>query len=252
MPRRPDLPIDRALLAHYFARSSNVQPPTHLGTRYDEAGRFLPDPGNTIVSHLVPHSATEQALLAARARYLAMPDADGLAFTAPESLHMTLFQGVLDRRRAAPYWPEDLPFDMPVPDVTALMLQRLEGFAAGPEFAVELIQAIPTGLIVEGATDADRRALAEWRDRFADLFGYRHPDHERYEFHITFSYPIRWIADERIEDWADMLDEVTEDIRQRAPVLELRAPAFCTFEDMNWFEELLVLDERPIESAVAS
>lgn len=26
-----------------------------------------------------------------------------------------------------------------------------------------------------------------WRDALADIFGYRHPDHDTYEFHITFS-----------------------------------------------------------------
>ena len=35
--------------------------------------------------------------------------------------------------------------------------------------------------------------------------------------------------------------EIEADIVRRAPVLELRAPAFCSFADMNWFEELLVL-----------
>ncbi|CAN7313646.1 DUF1868 domain-containing protein [Devosia sp. LjRoot3] len=239
-------------LALHFGLSSNADAPSHLGTRYDEAGTFLSDPGNTVVCHLQPETATEEALFDARQRYLGMADAQNLAFTAPESLHMTLFQGVLGRRRASPYWPENLPLDTPVPDVTALLLQRLEGFAEGPDFAVELVQAVPTGLIVDGVSEADRKAMAEWRNRFADLFGYRHPDHERYQFHITFAYPIRWIADERLPAWAMMLDEVTEDIRARAPVLELRAPAFCVFEDMNFFDELLVLDQKVTEPSEAA
>jgi len=49
-----------------------------------------------------------------------------------------------------------------------------------------------------------------------------------------------------------MLDEVTEDIRARAPVLELRAPAFCAFEDMNFFDELLVLDQKATEPSEAA
>lgn len=244
--------IDPEKLACHFGLSGNVDAPFHLGTRYDDTGTFLSDPGNTVVCHLKPETATEDALFDARQRYLGMSDAHGLAFTAPESLHMTLFQGVLGRRRLPGYWPENLPLDTPVADVTGLLLQRLEGFAAGPAFAVELVQAVPTGLIVEGVSEADRKALAEWRNRFADLFAYRHPDHERYQFHITFAYPIRWIADERLAAWAMMLDEVTADIKARAPVLELRAPAFCAFEDMNFFDELLVLDEKITEPSEAA
>jgi hypothetical protein len=246
------LAIDPEKLALHFGLGRNADAPVHLGTRYDANGTFLSDPGNTVVSHLVTGSATEAVLLDARQRYLGMSDAQSLAFTAPESLHMTVFQGVLGRRRAPTYWPEGLPLDMPVADVTEVLLQRLEGFATGPDFAVELVQAVPTGLIVEGASEVDRKALAEWRNRFADLFGYRHPDHERYQFHITFAYPINWIADERLAAWAMMLDEVTEDIKARAPVLELRAPAFCAFEDMNFFDELLVLEKATTEPSEAA
>lgn len=250
--RRQALSIDPEKLAHHFGSSSNADAPYHLGARYDETGTFLCDPGNTVVCHLEPGSETQEALFDARQRYLGMSDAHRLAFTAPESLHMTLFQGVLGRRRSTPYWPEGLPLETPVPDVTELLKQRLVGFAEGPAFSVELVQAVPTGLIVEGISDGDRTALAEWRNRFADLFGYRHPDHERYQFHITFAYPIQWIADERLPAWAVMLDEVTADIRARAPVLELRAPAFCAFENMNFFDELLVLDQKVTEPSEAA
>lgn len=228
-------------LARRFARSSQPQPPRYLGTRYDETGTFLSDPGNTIVSHLVPGSATEAVLLEAREKYRAMADAGDFAFTAASSLHMTLFQGILDRRRAQPYWPDDLPLDMPVAETTAEFITRLEGFAPGPRFAVEVVEATPLGLTVDGVTAEDRAALAQWRNRLADVFGYRHPDHESYVFHITFAYPIRWLADERVGAWADMLSEVKESIKAQAPVLELRAPAFCAFQDMNHFEELVVL-----------
>ena len=36
-----------------------------------------------------------------------------------------------------------------------------------------------------------------------------------------------------------LLDEVTAEIQRAAPVLELRPPAFCSFEDMNHFHELI-------------
>lgn len=227
-----------------YSRSAHSKAPSHLGTRYTRDGAFLPEPGNTVVCHLVEGSETQRALVDARARYQAMPDCASLAFTPVESYHMTLFQGILEGRRNYPYWPKDLAGDTPIPVMTERFLERLKGFAGGPAFKVAVQSVRPTGLIVEGVTAADRHAMASWRNEFAEVLGYQHPDHDSYEFHITMAYMIDWLDDAAVPAWQDMLDAVQADIVRRAPVLELRAPAFCSFADMNWFEELAVFDAR--------
>ena len=234
------MPVDPAKLAAHYGHSHKNTPPWHLGTRYDAAGTFLPEPGNTVVCHLVSGSATEQALANARAQYQAMPDAGKLAFTPVNSYHMTLFQGIIKGRRKLRYWPNDMALDAPIEAMTTHYIETLAEFEPAAPFAVELIEALPTGLIVAGATAADRHAMAEWRNRFAEAFGYRHPDHDSYEFHITMAYMIDWIDDDAIPAWTAMLNDVAAEIRAAAPVLELRAPAFCSFADMNWFEERIV------------
>lgn len=35
-----------------------------------------------------------------------------------------------------------------------------------------------------------------WRDALSAPFGYRHPDHDTYAFHITFAYQLRRLDDE--------------------------------------------------------
>ena len=232
--------VDPVKLATHYGRSAKTTLPRHLGTRYDTAGNFLPEPGNTVVCHLVSGSATERALTSARERYQAMPDARKLAFTPVNSYHMTLFQGITEGRRMLPYWPSDMASDAPIEAMTAHYLERLAEFEPAAPFAVELVEALPTGLIVAGATVADRHAMAEWRNRFAEAFGYRHPDHDNYELHITMAYMIDWLDDAAIPVWTAMLNDVAAEIRAEAPVLELRAPAFCSFADMNWFEERIV------------
>lgn len=226
-----------------YSALNRTEAPHYLGSRYNASGVFLSDPGNTVVCHLQQGTASEAALFRARER-IAEKAGGSMVFTDAESLHMTLFQGILDRRRAMPYWPADVALDTPVERMTELFSQRLKGFEPGPAFEVEAIMALPSGLIVDGATAADRHALATWRNKLAEVFGYRHPDHESYEFHITFAYPVTWIEPVALADWQSFLDDVLATIRQQAPVLELRAPALCSFEDMNWFEELVVMDQR--------
>ncbi|MGV8853226.1 MAG: DUF1868 domain-containing protein [Devosia sp.] len=238
------MPIELSALATHFGRGQNPAPPRHLGTRYDRAGAFQPEAGNTVVCHVEEGSATQQALVDARRQFATMADAANLALTPVASYHMTLFQGIIEARRAYPYWPRDIAGDMPILAMTEQFMQRLQGFAGGPGFQVAVTAMVPTGLRVEGITPADRQAMASWRNQFADLLGYRHPDHDSYEFHITMAYLIDWLDEASLPGWKAMLDAVEADIVQRAPVLELRAPAFCSFSDMNWFEELLVFEPR--------
>ncbi|MBZ9849528.1 DUF1868 domain-containing protein [Mesorhizobium sp. CA14] len=230
----------RPSLAGFF-EGTNPAPPTHLGTRYDASGNFLLEPGNTVVSHLVKGSASEAAIIEVRERMLAMPDADRLAFTPISSLHMTLFQGIIEYRRRLPYWPSDVPLDTGIDAMTRLHLQRLEGFEACPPFRIKTIGVTPNGLTVAGATEQDRAALKAWRDALSVPFGYRHPDHDAYVFHITFAYQIRRLADERAAAWQDLFDDCLSFLEREAPVIELKPPAFCSFKDMKHFEELLVL-----------
>ncbi len=219
-----------------FTRSSNDAPPARLGIRYDRDGRFLPEAGNTVVCHVRPGSIEEAALNAARARLTIMPEADHFAFTPVESLHVTLFQGILDTRRRAPFWPEDRPTETPVEAMTAHFAGRLESFTPRAPFVFRPVGLTPTGVVLEGAEDADRRALADWRDALADLFGYRHPDHDGYVFHVTFAYPVAWLPDDRLAAWRNVLADALADLVAATPVLRFAPPAFCRFADMCAFE----------------
>ncbi|MGO8367591.1 DUF1868 domain-containing protein [Rhizobium ruizarguesonis] len=226
----------------FCSKRHNPTPPAHLGSRYRKVGGFLPEAGNTIVCHLEKGSQTQSVLIEAREKYLAMPEAPQFLFTPISSIHMTLFEGVIETRRRQDCWPGDLPLDTPIDDMTALMAARLEGFSMFDPFKVAIAEARPSGLLVDGATANDRKVMRAWRSALADLLGYRQPNHEDYKFHITFAYAIERLEDEALPRWQAMLDDVADDIRRQAAVFELTPPAFCMFEDMNHFHELLIFD----------
>ncbi|MEW9524838.1 DUF1868 domain-containing protein [Agrobacterium radiobacter] len=227
----------------YISAADHDQPPRHLGSRYNADGEFLPEPGNTVVCHLVEGSQTEKAIIATRQRFLDTPEAPQLAFTPVSSLHMTVFQGIIEFRRALPYWPENMPLDTPIDVMTEYYRQRLSAFPALPAFNMQVTGLRPVGLVMKGATVEDDRIVALWRDTFADFFGYRHPGHGTYEFHITLSYIISWFEPECLPRWQVMLDEELEKLRAAAPVIEMRPPAFCEFRDMNHFKERVIFDK---------
>ena len=230
----------RPSLAPFLASRLDVPPP-RLGIRYDASGNFLPEAGNTILCHLLRRSGSEAAVLAVRERLMQLPGADGLAFTPAASLHMTLFQGIIDTRRKHPYWPADIPLHLGIDDMTRRMMSRLDGFDGCGRFAIRATDVTPTGITVEGAGAEDRQAMQAWRDKLGQTFGYRHQDHETYSFHITFAYAIRGIPDQLALHWERALDESLELLQREAPEIALREPAFCRFRDMKHFEELLIL-----------
>lgn len=227
---------------HRFSQSLDSSPLSHLGTRYNSEGEFLYEPGNTIVCHLVKGSLSEQAVIDARTRMQALPESEKLSFTPTSSLHMTLFQGIIEYRRRLPFWPTDMALDNPIEVMTENFLKRLEGFEAPGSFKVEVIGATPNGLDLQGLTQDDRDMMKLWRDQLADIFGYRHPDHDSYGFHVTFAYVLERFSDDAMLAWNIGLEEIIEDLREAAPVIELEAPAFCSFDDMKHFEKLLVME----------
>ncbi len=112
-----------------------------------------------------------------------------------------------------------------------------------------MIDITPVGLTVAGATDEDAVTIKAWRDALSVPFGYRHPDHDTYVFHITFAYIVDWLADERLPAWQELFDSSLTFLEREAPVIDINPPAFCRFDDMNHFEELLILGAADQEAA---
>jgi len=231
----------RETFATHFLETGKDSPPFYLGRRFDAGGSFLFEPGNTVVSHVVPGSATEDALTRVRERLGALPFASRFAWTPVESWHMTVFQGTIEGRRAPSFWPEGVDFDAPIEETTRVLDARLEGFAPAVPFSVKLVEVTPLGLVVAGATPADEQALRALRDRLAEAFGYRHPDHDDYTFHVTLAYVKEWLPAGAEETYLPALDAIGRDFAAEIPVLELAPPAFCSFRDMNLFTPLRVL-----------
>lgn len=223
-----------------FAAHNHTTPPQRLGQRYN-ATRFLPEAGNTVVCHLDVSDPAHGAVLEARRRMLALPGAERFLYTPAESLHMTVFEGVIETRRTPDAWPAEIDRAASVDTVTTSMLERLATFSPPPGFAVRVADVHPTGLVLQGATQGDEAQMRAWRAALADLFGYRHENHDTYRFHMTFAYPIDWLPTSLLSVWKTELRAIRAELAETAPVIPLVQPAFCQFADMTRFEELLVL-----------
>ena len=154
---------------------------------------------------------------------------------------MTVFQGTIEGRRAEDFWPEGMDLDAPIDETTRILDTRLEDFAPAEPFAVKLVEVTPLGLVVAGATPEDERKLRALRDRLADVFGYRHPDHADYTFHVPLAYVKEWLPAGAEESYLPALEAIGRDFATEVAVLDLAPPAFCSFRDMNLFTPLRAL-----------
>ncbi|BCH31335.1 hypothetical protein MesoLjLc_32650 [Mesorhizobium sp. L-8-10] len=227
--------------AENFTEIGKDAPPRYLGIRFDATGTFMPTPGNTVVSHVVPGSRTEAALARVRQGLMDLPYGDRFAYTPVSSHHMTVFQGIIEGRRKPDYWPEGVALDAAVEQTTSLFLDRLSSFPRGDPFHMKVVSVTPLGLVLEGATERDEYTVRALRDDLVGPFGYRHPDHDSYTFHITMAYPKAWLPAGAEAAYLPALAALKDSLAQEIDMVELGAPAFCEFTDMTEFRPLKFL-----------
>lgn len=227
------------MIKHLSGEGQGAQP-AHSGTRFNASGKFLPEPGNTIVAHVKDGTQTQVELAALAQKLMALPGADHFAFTPTSSYHMTVFQGVIEFRRKQGYWPPSLPLNATIDASTAHMVEKLKDLPKSRTFKVKPVQITSMGLTLEGATADDKQALKDFRDQLADCFGYRHPNHETYTFHVTMAYLIKFMPPEKAKLHAQSIQALSDDFVQRVSIIELGTSDFCTFEDMNHFEPIVL------------
>jgi hypothetical protein len=102
-------------------------------------------------------------------------------------------------------------------------------------------EVTPLGLVLTGATQQDEQSVRALRDALTVPFGYRHPNHDGYTFHITLAYLKSWLPGDAGAAYRPVLQDLARAFAAEIDVVELGAPAFCTFPDMTEFRPLRYL-----------
>lgn len=222
-----------------------------VGEKYDDDGKALSFPGNTILCHLNQPGPTHTTLAEIAAALRAKVGNKNITWTPPSSYHMTVFDGALDSRRRPGDWPHQLPLDASLDECNHYVGERLKQFDIGMDLPIRMVadEALATRTNMQfplrPINDAENKRLRNLRDRLTEATGIRHPNHDSYGFHSTFGYYIRQfetVAEERRYQglWLDAIRE----LRRRVPVIELGAPEYCLFDTMDEFKMQFLLARR--------
>lgn len=224
--------------------------PRDVGRKFNVDGTPRRFEGNTFVGHLVQQGSSFEAFDAWLDIVRELPRHDFARKLTPvptSSWHVTLIGGVNDVDRQTAVWPTDLPRDMPIADVHRLLLQRLaqrrKALLAPCSFVVDATR--PASLVHEGTLEIPLRPLdeatagrlREARNEFAEMMKLRRPDHDRYGFHVTIGYLVRFLDATE----AAAMQRATIDWRQRLAAhgpLTIPSFHFCLIRDMFAFKEV--------------
>ena len=217
--------------------------PDAVGRKFTPEGAPLSCPGFTTVCHVEPASDAFLALVQAQEALKAGPLAQAFTFMPPDSLHMTIFEGVIDYSRSPEHWLKHLPLDATIEYCAGEAKTRLAAAQPNTAFKVR-----PTGIFagfsvsMAGATDSYEALLRETRNHLRDTLKLDRPNHDAYQFHITLAYLLRWLSADEAQQVIDLSREVAERFFQHMPEVTLGPIELCTFETMHRFERIMYLN----------
>lgn len=223
------------------------QPLTHLDQKFDAHGNVLRFPGNTLICHVPLFTPLSDALTAVRDQIRTGPYADALAMLPPESYHMTVFEGANDLARTRERWPAALPLNATLAECTRHMADKLWAFDLGFDLPLRMKLAEPDqqrmigAMRLEPADVEEAHKLRNLRDRLAEHLGMRTPWHDSYDFHITHSYLIKQMSLDAVRQALAFHSRLYTEQVSRVGVITLGAPEFCTFIDMQAFDNQFLL-----------
>lgn len=220
--------------------------PSGVPDKFDLDGNVQHFPGNTIISHLSNSTKLYSSLIILYDRLKQDPLSHLYVLLPPSSWHMSVFEGVVDKRREPGYWPSNLATDASLEECTALFENELSSFDLQTDLPYHLsiveFKPLKNGISLRIEPHmADNTALRGLRDQLADLLQIRRPNHNRYGFHLTVAYLLRYPTDDQKSKLMSLLMDHFRDMPKE---FELGPPEFCSFEDMFGFEPLLYLEGR--------
>lgn len=226
--------------------------PHDVDRKFFEDGKARPFAGNTIISQIPLRTPINEALTVVRNTIANYDFSRCLSLLPPSSYHMTVFEGVIDEKRMAPFWPNDVPRDASIQACTQHFIARLRNFFIDKNFKIlmkikdfDVYKDSGATVRLAPASSQESQKLRDLRDRLAQCLGIRSPEHDDYGFHITLGYLVQWMNAQQIRDYELVQKRCMAYLQKTLNVLELDCPRFCTFNDMLAFDDKFAIGQCP-------
>jgi hypothetical protein len=224
-------------------------PTRDASLKFNPDGTVKPFAGNTVICHIPQQCRFRDGTVALHDALVKSSFAHKLGILPTESNHMTIYPGANDQDRSVSSWPGGVPLDAAIEQCGSIVKARMEAARFPGPFPLRVRVDVPrtlhygraSTLRMTGADAASEHALRSLRDRIAEVYQYRAPDHDTYGFHVTIAYTMADFSKAEVAEYRAILQQAVEQIAAATPVLELGLPEYCTFRDMYRFDPELML-----------
>ncbi len=243
-----------ALASHLPLNAAQAQTPLDVGRKFDANGHVIRFAGNTVICHLPqqgPNSAPFGVMLDYFRAAPGFSFAHKVALLPPSSYHMTVIGGANDIGRNPKTWPSGIAIDASIDDCSRIVGERLRAASLPPVHRIRMkVDADDTGfdgntlrIPLEPQDKAELDLLEDLRAALAVAIGFPAPARGTYQFHMTLAYLTAPFSDAEKQDAVSGLAMFKRRMIERAPIIKLGTPEYCTFDDMFAFKRQLYLGQ---------
>lgn len=210
-------------------------------TESGDARRFR---GNTFICHIDQDSSFFATQVRIMRDFEQSRFAEEFALLPLNSMHMTIFEGVLEEHRGTELWPRGLPADMAIEDVTLALTERVRqaDFAkhTGLTMAVTGLKPLRKSFTINLSPidDGTQQRLRDLRAQISAVTGITHPDPDGYRFHSSMGYRIRPARDGDEQELQQLQTRYEQWLAEVAPTVTLGPCEFNVHQDMLAFPVL--------------
>lgn len=209
------------------------------GGKFTTDGAPLIFPGNTFLCHIDPASDFHRALCEMLDRLKNLPQANHFTFLPKSSLHMTIFCGVCGSPLGEDGWPQGLSRDALLCQITERYRDLFTRMQGTERFRVKPVSIdAPAKIIMKSATPQDTQSLREMRHKLQELTGIYRPDFDRYQFHVSLAYLVRWLSRDDAIRYSKATDAIFQECLGDIKSVDLGPVEFCEFETMHHFRPI--------------
>lgn len=209
-------------------------PLNHDPLKFTSQGEVIPYYGTSIISDIKDRGVLP-ILADLRDRLMDSLYGPDLILMPEDSWHMTIMTLLRQRDRGGDLWPDALK-GKDFSEVDSYLKDLVDQVEKPGRIAMRVKDFDTSSLYLEPVDDQMGQLLQDYRDRIAQATGIRHPNHDRYHFHITLAY-ISSGDFKRESDLETFNQDLTDFLNKRLGVIEFGPPNFVIFNDMLSYHE---------------
>ncbi|MDF2650980.1 MAG: hypothetical protein K0Q73_6785 [Paenibacillus sp.] len=204
--------------------------------KFNKDGTFRWFPGNTIVCDLSNDQNVLNEIHRIQERYRELPFSSKFVYMPIESIHMTVMELLCYFHQEKSVWSSFLDIDAPLEETDAFFAEKLETVDMPRDFAMK-VESVGFGhcIWLRPADQATAERLRDFRDKVAQVTGVKFPDHDSYEFHITYAYQLMHLTPEEETHLSEVLDQISSKVKEHLDTVNTGQVLYTVFKDMSRF-----------------